>query len=303
MRIVFTGATSFTGMWFVKTLFEKGHEVFTPIQREKNAYEGIRKARLNEVEKSSQAVFSLPFGSEAFFDWLKGLEQIDLFCHHAADVTNYKSPDFDVIQALENNTKNLPLLLQILKQKGCTEIILTGSVFEPKEGQGSNHLRAVSPYGLSKGLTTECFKYYCEKEELELKHFVIPNPFGPYEEFRFTSFLAKSWLEGKTPSVTHPSYVRDNVPVTLLAEAYARFIEDHTPKLSPSYFNGSQEEFVRRFQKEMEPRLQVPCEVIIEKQKDFSEPLIRTNLDPITINWNESAFWDNLAKFYNKYYR
>ena len=36
----------------------------------------------------------------------------DLLCHHAADVTNYKSPDFDTVAALRNNTYNLPAVLE-----------------------------------------------------------------------------------------------------------------------------------------------------------------------------------------------
>lgn len=298
MNIILTGATSFTGLWFLKALKARGHTVFTPIRQDRASYQGVRMARLEEVEKFSTPAFSLPFGSEPFFEWLQTLPEIDLFCHHAADVANYKSPDFDVVSALENNTRSLVRLLKLLKQKGCSELILTGSVFEQGEGEGSNHLRAVSPYGLSKGLTTDYFKYYCEREGVELKHFVIPNPFGPFEEFRFTSFLAKTWLEGKVAPVTHPNYVRDNIPIPLLADAYALFIEDHTPKLSPSYFAKSQKEFVEWFQQQMRPRLNVPCEVDIKIQEDFSEPLIRVNKDPVKLKWDEKSFWDTLAAYY-----
>ena len=43
------------------------------------------------------------------------------------------------------------------EQKRVQSIGLTGSVFEPDEGEGSDDLRAVSAYGLSKGLTSEIF--------------------------------------------------------------------------------------------------------------------------------------------------
>ena len=32
MKILFTGASSFTGYWFVKTLAEAGHEVICPLR-------------------------------------------------------------------------------------------------------------------------------------------------------------------------------------------------------------------------------------------------------------------------------
>jgi nucleoside-diphosphate-sugar epimerase len=302
MQIVFTGATSFTGSWFIKKLSEKGHTLYAPIQKEASAYEGIRKERLTQIQSLSQPHFEAPFGSERFFAFLESLPEIDLFCHHAADVTNYKSPEFDAIKALENNTRGLDSLLHLLKRKGCSTFVLTGSVFEPGEGKGSDHLRAVSPYGLSKGLTTSYYSYYCDRAGIALKHFVIPNPFGPYEDFRFTSFLAKTWLEGKTAPITHPNYVRDNIPVPLLAEVYAGFCEDNTPKINPSCYVGSQQEFTLRFKEAMQPRLKVPCEVEFKIQTDFSEPLIRVNTDTVHPDGMENEFWDELAQFYLSHY-
>jgi nucleoside-diphosphate-sugar epimerase len=83
--------------------------------------------------------------------------------------------------------------LKFLQAKGCNRVIVTGSVFEPNEG-GEGDTRAVSPYGLSKGLTFHVFKYFAETLGMQLGKFVIPNPFGPYEEPRFTAYLIRSWL-------------------------------------------------------------------------------------------------------------
>ena len=33
MKILFTGASSFTGFWFVKTLAATGHEIFCPLTK------------------------------------------------------------------------------------------------------------------------------------------------------------------------------------------------------------------------------------------------------------------------------
>ena len=77
-----------------------------------------------------------------------------------------------------------------------------------------------SAYGLSKALTAQVFRYYCGRAGLSLGKFVIPNPFGPYEEPRFTAYLMKNWLTGGTPSCSSPAYVRDNIHVSLLAKAY-----------------------------------------------------------------------------------
>ena len=39
--------------------------------------------------------------------------------------------------------------------------MLSGSVFEGGEGSGSQGLPDFSPYGLSKALTAQMFRYYC----------------------------------------------------------------------------------------------------------------------------------------------
>jgi nucleoside-diphosphate-sugar epimerase len=74
-------------------------------------------------------------------------------------------------------------------------------VFEANEGLGSAPLRAFSPYGLSKGLTAAAAAFYADREGFTFEKFVIPNPFGPYEEPRFTAYLMKTWLARQTARV------------------------------------------------------------------------------------------------------
>ena len=65
---------------------------------------------------------------------------------------------------------------------------MTGSVFEQDEGVGNAPMAAFSPYGLSKGLTAQAFRYGCGTLDVPLGKFVIPNPFGPFEEPRFCHY-------------------------------------------------------------------------------------------------------------------
>ena len=137
---------------------------------------------------------------------------------------------------------------------------------------------------------------------------MIPNPFGPYEELRFTTFLIKQWFEGKSAHVSAPNYIRDNVPVDLLALAYGRFAEALTDnpgfeKSNPSFYAGLQGEFTQRFAEEMKARLKMPCDFTLGEQEEFPEPRIRTNtdlIDAVNLGWNESIFWDQLANYYQK---
>jgi nucleoside-diphosphate-sugar epimerase len=240
---------------------------------------------------------------------IKSQDHIDLYCHHAADVTHYKDPEFDCLKAVTNNTCNLQLVLKALKAQGCNKIVLTGSVFEQNEGEGSDDLKAFSPYGLSKGITSEVFRFYCNRYRFRLGKFVIPNPFGPYEEARFTSYLVKTWYANKMAVVTTPDYIRDNIHVSLLAKAYKYFIDSLDPnhgfcKISPSGYVESQKHFATRFAQEMQFRLNLECRLDCKPQTDFPEPKIRVNTLPIQKqikNWNEKQAWDDLAFYYNKF--
>jgi nucleoside-diphosphate-sugar epimerase len=157
-------------------------------------------------------------------------------------------------------------------------------------------------------LTARVFQFYCRRAGLALGKFVIPNPFGPYEEPRFTSYLIKSWLAGATPACSSPSYVRDNIHVSLLAKAYIRFVSDlpDAPgfaKINPSGYVESQGAFALRMAAEMRRRLNLPCLVELKKQTDFTEPWARINTDfpdVEALGWNEATAWDELAAYYQK---
>src|SRR5262249_15944961 len=150
--------------------------------------EPLRRGRVELASEHCRAIHGCHFGDERFLALLReGLW--DLLCHHAADVTNYKSPDFDTVGALTTTTLNVATVLAALKAAGGHKVLLTGSIFERGEGAGSQGLPDFSPYGLSKALTAQVFRYYCETAGMCLGKFVIPNPFGPYEEPRFTAYL------------------------------------------------------------------------------------------------------------------
>lgn len=305
MRILFTGASSFTGYWFVKELAAAGHEVVATFRKPAAEYTDVRARRVAGLEKACRPSYGAAFGSVEFLDLVR-TGKFDLLCHHAADVTNYKSPDFDAVAALGTNASNLAAVLAALKQSGSRGVLLTGSVFENDEGAGSEGLPAFSPYGLSKALTFQTFRYHCRAAGLPLGKFVIPNPFGPLEEPKFTAFLVKNWYARKTPAVSTPAYVRDNIHVSLLAKAYAQFAQriydaPHPMKLNPSGYVESQGAFALRFAREMQPRLGIPCNVELQNQTQFAEPRVRINtdlLDAGALGWSESRAWDELAEYY-----
>jgi nucleoside-diphosphate-sugar epimerase len=309
MKVLFTGASSFTGYWFIKTLAAAGHEIVCPLRGSVDRYEGIRKTRTEKLQPLCRLISETPFGSDSFSKLIEDNGPWDLLCHHATETTNYKSADFDVLEAVKSNTVNLRDVLGRLKSAGVKGIVLTGTVFENNEGAGDETLAAFSGYGLSKGLTWQLFRYYCGMAEIPLGKFVIPNPFGPFEEPRFTAHLMKQWRAGNAAEVKTPDYLRDNIHVDLLAATYGQFASQVASggklcaKVNPSGYIESQGDFAQRVAREVRARAGWACELSLAKQQDFSEPMRRTNLNPVANqipNWNESAAWDAFVDFYSR---
>lgn len=304
MKVLLTGASSFTGYWFARELAAAGHHVVAPLRGAEGTYEGLRGRRVAALGDCAEIVWSCPFGETRFID-LVDAQGFDLLCHHAARVTDYRSSDFDVVAALAENTRELPRILRTMRGKGLRAMVLTGSVFETDEGAGNLPLRAFSPYGVSKGLTAQVAAYWCAVLGIPLGKFVIPNPFGPFEEPRFCAFLVKTWRQGNAAEVRTPDYVRDNIHVGLLAKAYAAFARatgesSGFTRANPSGYVETQGVFAQRFAREIGPRLSLDAKVVLAEQTDFSEPLVRINTEPAraTSAWSERAAWDEIATFY-----
>lgn len=304
MRILLTGGSSFTGYWFASALSAAGHTVLAPLRSAVGAYEGLRRKRVDRLAGCAEIIENCPFGSERFIDRMRS--GVDVLCHHAAQVANYKSLDFDVCEALGSNTCNVQTVLRTGCESGLKAVVITGSVFEPDEGAGTEPRRAFSPYGLSKALSAQVFRFWCEELSLPLAKFVIPNPFGPWEEERFCAYLLRCWRQGKPASVNTPAYVRDNIHVSLLAAAYADCVSGASDlpafsRLAPSGYVESQGAFAQRFAREIGQRLGLHGELALAQQTHFPEPPVRINTDIPDIarlGWSEPAAWDELAEYY-----
>ena len=90
MKILFTGASSFTGYWFVRELAAAGHEITATFRKPAAEYTDIRGKRLQQLNGGCRGVHGVSFGSPEFLESINS-GGFDLLCHHAADVTNYKS--------------------------------------------------------------------------------------------------------------------------------------------------------------------------------------------------------------------
>jgi UDP-glucose 4-epimerase len=307
VKVVLTGASSFTGLWFASALAEAGHEVVAPIRQALSNYAGPRQTRLALLAKRGvRLVEGMSFGDEAFRKLLS--QGLDVLCHHGAEVSDYRSPDFDVLAAVHSNTLEARATLAAARAAGCRALVVTGSVFEADEGVGDLPLRAFLPYGLSKGLSWQVLRYRAQEAGLSACKFLIPNPFGPHEEPRFCTYLVRQWQAGQVAQVATPRYVRDNIHVSLLALAYRQFVEQAGQgradlHVAPSGYVESQGAFAQRFAHEIGTRLGLEARLELREQVAFSEPLVRINTDRVRLAeglWSEAQAWDQLARFYEQ---
>jgi len=293
MRILLTGGSSFTGLWFARELAARGHELTLTLRGLPQDYQGIRARRVTMLEDLGRCVYGTRFGDASFLELLD--EGWDLLALHGAEVKDYRSHDFDVAAALASNVYRADEVLR----RGCPRVMLTGSVFEGGEGAGSEGLPDISPYGLSKRLTAEVLGFYARRSGVRLQKFVIPNPFGPFEEDRFTGYVIRSWLRGEQPECRTPGWVRDNIPVQLLARAYAWCCEQGPDHFAPSGYVERLGDFVGRLARELAPRLGVPCPYRLAEEPAAGQPAVRINVDACDfLPQAESRWWDELAEFY-----
>ena len=262
-RILITGASSFTGSWFARALAEAGHDVTATFRR--RDYDGLRAERVRLVCEVARPLWNVAFGDVT--------GSYDVLCHHGAEVGDYRSPAFDVETAVAENTRGLERVTAAMGR-----VVVTGTFFEQME----------LPYSVSKRRTTQIFR------DAGAAVFVIPNPFGPWEEPRFTTYLARTWLAGGVASVKTPDYVRDNIHVRALADAYVRFVSSDDLEAHPSQYREPQGAFAQRFARELEPLLGVPCALDLREQTSFDEPLELVNTDPV----DGPEPWDELAAWY-----
>jgi UDP-glucose 4-epimerase len=305
-RILLTGASSFTGLWIAEALAAQGHSVIAPLKRGLDDYVGLRRERVDRLAGSAEIIFDAPFASSAFMDLIARAE-IDLLAHHAADIPNYRSADYDVGAGVQRNIEGAQEVIRALARRGAAAVIATGTAFEAGEGGDGPEALAVSPYGLSKSLTNQTLRHFARWTGLGFGRFVIAGPFGPLEEGRFGWSMFQAWFAGRPGVVRTPRYIRDNIPVPRLADAYAAMVgsvmddPDTEHVARPQGFVGSQEAFAHRLAAAMAPRLGLACAVEVLPQPDLIEPEIRVNSEPcLTQDWGEERFWDDYAAYYQR---
>ncbi|MFB6225637.1 MAG: NAD-dependent epimerase/dehydratase family protein [Candidatus Paceibacteria bacterium] len=307
MKILLTGASSFTGFWFVKAIAKHNHEIWATYRKKSaDLYDGVREERVRQTLSRVNPVFGCEFGTESFIQTVQDA-RVDVICHHGAFTTNHKSPEFKLFKAVKSNTKNLPELLGLFKKIDGALIVLTETTYSHSHSDNRNGSDALSPYGLSKGFTTQLFEYYCDLMDINLTKFVISNPFGPFEdEDTFTSYMGRKWSSGGIVRVREPYSVRDNIHVEALANAYNTVISRlseggrYRQEVAPAGYIEEQGNFAKRMARQIRMRLGWSCEVEYNKDHNPNPDEIRHNKKLWHTKVNTEECWKSLAEYFEK---
>ncbi len=307
IRVLFTGASSFTGAWFVTALAAAGAEVVAPCRGGGPDAAGApdRRQRLARVAGRCRLVPDAAFGSPAFLGLVRAAGPFDLLCHHGAKAGDHRDPGLDPLAAAAAPCRELAAVLEALQAGGCRAALLTGTVFEADAGAGGpTPRRAIGPYGLAKTLTWQIFRYHAEALGLPVAKFVVANPIGPLEKPGLCRGLAEAWLDGRAAVLNRPQLVRDQLQVEGLAAAYAAFAlalaaDPGSRQVTPSQYPERLDRFAARLAAAMGPRLGIPCRFsLAEPPEPATEPLARVGIEPLATlvpGFDAEAAWDRHA--------
>jgi UDP-glucose 4-epimerase len=291
LRIVITGVTSFSGAWFAKELSCLGHEVFGFSRNLENLSQ-YQKERIDWIKKNAKSIELISHNSGSF------PIKPDVLCLHGTATLDYRDPNFDVAFATESTVAQSLVLAEKL---GKPFTVHTGTFSEQDESIGELPRRSFNPYSTSKSqIYEEHKKIFGESNVLK---YVMPNPFGVLEPKKFTDYLIRNWAVQKKPIVNSPHYVRDNVPIDLLAKHYAKVVtsieSQEKTNIQPSKYAETVKAFAERYAQNINDRTGMHLEVESASIQEYSEPRIRINRDfcEDTIrDWNENESWDAITE-------
>ena len=246
MKFLISGASSFTGYWISLYAMNYGYTVFAMFTKRYDEYTGIYKKRIDSLIKfGCIPLWECVFGSNKMLSLLaqKEMRHATLGIHGAYTI-DYKNEElFQLDCAILSGIFNLEKITDIAK-KNNQSIIYTGSAFEggifPPSGK----------YGLSKLLTGNAIRELCNFKGISFVHFIVANPFGPFQQGRFFNHVFNSLKNGYAPDIQDPWTIQDNILVESLSKIYIDVLNTEPSKrrkvICPSQYLESNLQFCCR---------------------------------------------------------
>jgi len=297
-NILFTGVSSFTGFNFVKKMSEnKNFNIFCVLTRNKKNYSFLQKKRIEIIKKKKNVhlLYNCKFGDENFIKLLKE-KKFKILCFHHSYTKNYNDDfKFDFSKSLVNNLNNIEnVFKEILKN---SKVIISNTY-----SQSSLKNKAFSKYGISKNITYETFKNFCNLYKIEYKSIFINNPWGILEEKKLNYYLISCWLEKKEAIIKNPYYIRDNINIDILSSIYNKMILSNSSKKEyyPSGYCCSNRVFCEALRQDFEKFFKIVTRVKYLTKQINDEPIVLTNKAKI-LKKVKFQNKDNIAQYFSYY--
>lgn len=301
VRIAITGATSFTGFWIGDTLRKNNnYEIFGLTGSSDAGSDGLKKYRSTRAKESFRLFEGIRSETGEMARWILEFRP-DLWIHHHHFMSNFRSPEYDLVESNKVGIEPLPEIIESLKKVQCRGIIYSGSVFEPAEGKDWGSLEP-TPYAKSKAQVWSLLVKLAENESIPISKVVIANPIGPFEnEDRLVPVMIRL-AKNKLPlQLRTPRDESDNLPVFDLANVYVQACTDLLSARSkiyrPSGWVCSNLEFIEKVNEELiEKRLGLnKCHIDILSQLPKTKGTAKNNSDE-KISIDFKIFWDRYSE-------
>ena len=298
MRVLLSGISSFTGMHIAEQLALSDHAVVGTITQPLSHYTGHKKIRIQRLS-AIQIAENTPFGSDSFIRLIQQFRP-EVYIHHGFNTTGYQDTDFPIEERVALAVNNLKSCTQMLIENGCKGVIYSDSIFAGTGAVDCNGSVPFSSYGIAKKKVGDLVSQRCSEAGLLFWRQVIPNPIGPFDNFKLLQYVFERWSNGQTPVITTPDLVRDNIPVVLLAKDYLRLIEEirlgQGGISNPSGWACTVKDLVNRAAAEWRLQTAQVTPIRLEPQCT-QQPQTLVNTDPIwdrNPNWSERPFWSSV---------
>ena len=298
MNLLFLGVSSFTGYHFVNEISKiKSIKIYCTLTKNLKDYDSIRLSRINLIKKKTniKLILKTKFGDKKFIKLISDIKFNTVCLHHALTKNYNDDIKFDLKKSLNVNLPNIDKVFKKINEKSL--LVISNTVFQKIK---KKNYAPLNKYGISKTLTYEKIKKYCNKYNLRYKSVYITNPWGLFEEKKLNYFLIEGWLKNKKISISYPRYIRDNIFIEKLSQVYSKIIKSKSKKIDyfPSGYCCSNKEFIEAFKKKFEKFFNIKVEVDYLFKTKHTQPIKRVNGLKIK---KKIIIKENLNKYFEYY--
>lgn len=309
MRVVVTGASSYSGMCIAREFARRGHATEGLLAGSLESYRGRKRVRIEILRADGVELHGGVRAEDGQMAAWASTQEIDLWVHHHHPMENFRSPSYDVDDAARVAIRPLAELAVAWRMAKVRGVLCSGTYFEPGEG-GRDPEEPATPYARLKNDMSSLLREEAHRQEIGVTKIVIPSPTGALEnEDRLTPQLILAALGGKPFSVRSPNSIFDHIDGEILARVYAdagQDLLDHGERgltLRPSGWTVSTREWVEWARENIIRKLDLELEISVPPLEAQSPPTRFSNPSEEKVpSQDREEFAERYVREWRQYY-